>query len=215
MRTDNNQREIELSVLENAEMCEEVSCLVLLPDIVFLLSAFVTTHSLNAREMLRCGLIDVLGGLLYKCSLQRRHSGLSCYTAVMIFPSLATLLVDRLQEFRLKSREYSELEAAVMSHLLFNIPLWVGGLSRGDGVVLAGLLIPKLSKLLDEGSENYGFVSVSDVVLVLNELTTVQVRVKIVVRFLLFPGKSHLICIFRATRSQINLGNFSGEMKAR
>ena len=61
------------------------------------------------------------------------------------------------------------------TRLLFNIPLWFGGLSKGDGVAVASLLVSTLTNTLAERSGDCDFVSVSDVVSFLQDLITMEV----------------------------------------
>jgi hypothetical protein len=175
LRPSGFQPDIDISLIDNAKMSEELVCFSLIPDILYLISAFVCTHPQNSREILRCGAIEILEGLVFKCSKQTTSSKLTFYSALVIFPSLAALFVSRLEELRCKSREFLALETAVISRLLFNMPLWFGGLPKGDGVALVKLFLPLLSKSLTEQPDICDFVSVSDVVVLLVDLAAMQV----------------------------------------
>lgn len=118
----------------------------LVPSLLIMLAAFLRSHDKNAREMMRCGGIDIIEQRL----LQNKALSPSTDTLVGVLrssPPLANLLVDSLIELRLACEHYAALESTVFSRLLFNMVLWFGGSSRLPGVALYPTLMPVLSSL--------------------------------------------------------------------
>ena len=118
----------------------------IVPSLLSMMGAFLRSHDMNAREMMRCGGIDILEQRL----LQNKELGVFAPSIVSVLrttPSLTNLLVDSLLELRLACEHYAALENTVFSRLLFNMPLWFGGASLPKGVSLYPTLLPVLSSL--------------------------------------------------------------------
>lgn len=118
----------------------------LVPSLFLMMAAFLRSHDKNAREMVRCGGIDIFEQRL----LQNREMGSSTQSLVGVIRTstiLTNLLVDSLLELRLASEHYAVLESTVFSRLLFNMPLWFGGSCRTTGISLYPTLLPVLSSL--------------------------------------------------------------------
>jgi hypothetical protein len=134
----------ERSTLQRCLLCSAV------PDSVLLLSALVRDHNENAREMLRCGAIDLLEQVLqsnkqYGIEKPHRFPAPSLVSSACIFPSLSYCLVSALLELRSTCSHYVGLETKVFSKLLFNLPLWLGGPCRG--IALLPEILPFLSSV--------------------------------------------------------------------
>jgi hypothetical protein len=114
----------------------------LVPDLLNILSCFVRGNNQNARELLRCGGIDIVEHLL--CQNKANSMVRSLFT----FPSLSKLLVQTLLELQSSCSHYIALERKVFSGLLFNIPLWFEGLTQEAGVSLYPSLLPILSSIV-------------------------------------------------------------------
>lgn len=112
-----------------------------LPDILShlldLLRSFVCDHDGNARELLRCGGIDVVESLILKNFKQ-------IMKPVNTSMDSASLLVHSLLELRAACAHYVGLETKVFSRLLFNLPLWC---SSPTSDLLQEVLLPVLSSL--------------------------------------------------------------------
>lgn len=111
------------------------SCLLcsIFPDVLLLLSSLVRDHNENAREVLRCGGVDMLEQTFWECKDRAgsNRSGsileeLSLFSALSIFPSLSSATIDALMELQASSSHYIGLEARVFSKFLFNPSLWLG-----------------------------------------------------------------------------------------
>ncbi|KAI2492004.1 protein of unknown function (DUF4704) [Fragilaria crotonensis] len=118
----------------------------IVPSLLSMMAAFLRSHDKNAREMMRCGGIDILEQLLLQ-NKELGASGQSIVSVVRTTPSLTNLLVDSLLELRLACEHYAALENTVFSRLLFNMPLWFGGASLPVGMSLYPTLLPVLSSL--------------------------------------------------------------------
>ena len=119
----------------------DISC-VALPLLLMMLKSFVQDHNENARELLRCGGIDVIEQLIYS---YRKSFGLKVYREISKRTDLSQFLVQSLLELRAGCAHYVGLETKVFSRLLFNIPLWLGGGGASTGVGLQRVLLPVLS----------------------------------------------------------------------
>jgi Domain of unknown function (DUF4704) len=111
-----------------------------------MIAAFLRSHDKNAREMMRCGGIDIIEQRL----LQNKELGSLTQSLVGVLrtnTTLTNLLVDSLLELRLACEHYAALESTVFSRLLFNMPLWFGGSCRTTGISLYPTLLPVLSSL--------------------------------------------------------------------
>ena len=127
------------------EMCLQASKLIV-PSLFSMMAAFLRCHDKNAREMMRCGGIDILEQRLSQ-NKELGSSTPSVFSVLRTTPSLTNLLVDSLLELRLACEHYVALETTVLSRLLFNMPLWFGGSSLPMGVALYPTLLPVLSSL--------------------------------------------------------------------
>ena len=163
----NNQQ-----LFENAILCSSV------PDLLFLLASFVRDHNENAREMLRCGGIDIVEQFLH--SNKNLGKGRSCSPASSLvavlstFPRLSTLLVDSMLELRSACSHYVGLETKVFSRLLFNLPLWFGRL--GSYVSLYTTLFPVLSSITRNNPEKVrDCVGIKDMTQLAKELIELEV----------------------------------------
>lgn len=146
----------------------------IIPDLINLLSSFVYDHSVNARELLRCGGIDVIEQLLYmskKIGIVRGGQP-SVFASLNSHPSVACDLVEALLSLLSASANCIGLETKVYSRLLFNIPLWLGGIQQIHGVALHVTLLPVLSTLAKLNPEKVrDCVGVKDIVHSLREYT--------------------------------------------
>jgi hypothetical protein len=145
----------------------------LVPDLISLLASFVRDHNENAREMLRCGGIDIVEQLLLSnkklgTGTQRKPAS-SLVGSLSIFPALANRLIDSLLELRSACGHYIGLETRVFSRLLFNLPLWLGGTSRG--VSLYQCLLPVLSSVTRSNADKVrDCIGTKDLTYLLKEL---------------------------------------------
>lgn len=130
---------------EQATTCHK-SLHLLVPSLLSMVAAFLRRHDSNAREMMRCGGIDII-----EQKLKQNQSGgkpLQNFVGVLrLEPRLGRLLVDSLIELRLACQHYDALERAVFSRLLFNVQLWFGGSYRSPGIALYATLLPVLAAL--------------------------------------------------------------------
>jgi hypothetical protein len=137
------------SLYDNSVLCS------LVPDLFSLLASFLREHNENAREMLRCGGIDIIEQLLQQ-NKKLGEEGLrppsgSLVSSLSVFSSLSNLLMDSLLELRSACSHYGGLETKVFARLLFNLPLWFGGL--GPGIALYPTLLPVLSSVTRSNPE--------------------------------------------------------------
>lgn len=120
-----------------------------IPDLLRLLTAFVQDHNDNARELLRCGGIDVIEQLLFSCKkvMVGKGPNASIFGALNAHSGLAFDLVESLLELRAACSNYVGLESKIYSRILFNVPLWLGGFNQIPGASLHTILLPMLSSL--------------------------------------------------------------------
>jgi hypothetical protein len=174
---------------EATQMLERTILCSCIPDLFLLLASFVRDNNENAREMLRCGGVDIIEQLLHAnkklgWANPRLPAG-SLVAAACTFPSLASLLVKSLLEVRSACSHYVGLETKVFSQLLFNLPLWFGGL--GPGVSLYPALIPALSSVTKNNPEKVrDCVGIKDMIRIMKELVEFQVRTPNWVQAVLF-----------------------------
>ena len=165
---------IESSLYGNSVLCS------LVPDLFSLLASFLREHNENAREMLRCGGIDIIEQLLQQNKKLgqgglRRPSG-SLVSSLSVFSSLSNLLMDSLLELRSACSHYVGLETKVFAQLLFNLPLWFGGL--GPGIALYPTLLPVLSSVTRSNPEKVrDCVGTKDMIQLLKEVIESEVGV--------------------------------------
>jgi hypothetical protein len=133
---------------ERHKQREREKSYILVPCLIDLLSAFLRDHGENAREMLRCGGIDILEQLLVSNkALSESHVTETLMTVLTLYSALSRRLVTSLLGIRSACSHYTGLETIVVSRLLFNFQLWFSATSRGCGVALYGTLLPVLSSL--------------------------------------------------------------------
>lgn len=149
---------------------------IMVPCLIDLLSAFLRDHGENAREMLRCGGIDILEQLLVSNkALSESHATETLTTVLTFYPALSKLLVASLLGIRSACSHYTGLETIVVSRLLFNFQLWFSATSRGCGVALYGTLLPVLSSLSRKSPRKVrDCVGVRPMIEQLREYTTVE-----------------------------------------
>jgi hypothetical protein len=137
-----------------------------LPNLFYLLAVFIKDHAENARELLRCGGIDVIEQLLLaskRIGTQTKGSSSSLsLTRSSLFATLcanelmATELVESLLVLRSALQHYVGLETKVFSRLLFNIPLWFNQTTTStstSGAALHLALLPALPFLTKSNPE--------------------------------------------------------------
>jgi hypothetical protein len=137
-----------------------------LPDLFMLLAAFVQDHNDNARELLRCGGVDVIEQLVYA---NRKVVRGRSFSALNSESGQAYALVEALRVLRTACSHYVGLETKVFSRLLFNIPLWLSGFPA-VGISLHSVLLPALSVYTKMAAEKVrDCVGVRDMVHALRE----------------------------------------------
>jgi hypothetical protein len=140
-----------------------------LPDIFKLLASFVHSHDDNARELLRCGGVDVIEQLIFS---NRKSAGGKYFRAVDERISTAFSLVQSILELRAACVHYVGLETKVFSRIVFNIPLWLGATSTpSEGQhSLSLVLLPTLSSITKAIPEKVrDCVGISDMVQMIKE----------------------------------------------
>lgn len=159
-------------LLPRAVLCSIV------PDLLLLLAAFIRDHHENAREMLRCGGIDIVEQLLQK----NRKAGKgktylpanSLISSTAIFPRLSRLLVKSVLELHYSCSHYVGLETKVFSIVLYNTSLWFGG--SDPGISLYATLLPILSSTTTKNPEKVrDCVGVRDMMSCIKKLIEVEV----------------------------------------
>ena len=123
-----------------------------IPCLFYMLSAFLRDHGENAREMLRCGGIDIIEQLLVSnkalgMSSDESHAKETLMSVLSVYSALGRLLVSSLLDIASACSHYTGLETIVYSRLLFNFHLWFSGQSQAYGVALYATLLPVLSSL--------------------------------------------------------------------
>ena len=118
----------------------------LVPMLLAVLSAFIRGHAENAREMIRCGGIDVIELLLR----QNKQHGRSAMRVLRSSKASAMFLVDVLKDLRAASAHSPDLYHLVFERILFNLNLWFGDVVRLPGVVFYTTLLPELSSIARE-----------------------------------------------------------------
>ncbi len=163
------------AMLQRCLMCSAV------PDALLLLSSLVKSHNENAREMLRCGAIDLLEQALQS----NKHLGLdrgyctpapSLVGSACMFPTLSARLVSAILEFRSTCSHYIGLETKVFSRLVFNPPLWLDGPCQG--IAMFSDYLPSLSIISRRFPEKIrACVGVKGLVKVIIDLIEVNVSI--------------------------------------
>lgn len=151
----------------------------MIPDLLALAASFVRDHGENARELLRCGGIDVIESSILACrkvvTNKARCKDKSLFGPLTVFPSLSRLLVQSILRLLSACSHYIGLETKVFARLLFNIPLWFSGTCPSLGISLDVTLLPLLSAIVRKNPEKVrDCVGVRDMVLMLKEYVMVD-----------------------------------------
>lgn len=146
----------------------------MIPDLLLLVASFVQDHGENARELLRCGGIDVIESFILasrKIASNNPHSETrTLFGPLTVYPSLSRLLVQSIVRLVSACSHYIGLETKVFARLLFNTPLWFSGSSRILGISLELALLPLLSKIVRANPEKVrDCVGIRDLVFLLKE----------------------------------------------
>jgi hypothetical protein len=130
------------------------------PSLFSLLSSYVREHSDNARELLRCGGIDVIEQML----LSSRKAGSNKPNDASLFGilnssmTLSKRLALSLLELRGACAHYVGLETKVYTRLVFNFSLWIGNLYQDSNANISGsamalVFLPILAALTKQNPE--------------------------------------------------------------
>lgn len=150
----------------------------IVPDLLLLVAAFVRDHHENAREMLRCGGIDIVEQLLQKNKKAGKSTtrlpANSLVSSTGVFPSLSRLLVKSVLELHSSCSHYVGLETKIFSRILYNMPLWFIG--SDSGISLYSSLLPVLSSTTSKNPEKVrDCVGVKDMMNCIKELVEAKV----------------------------------------
>ncbi len=156
---------------------ENAQLFTIIPELFFLTAAFLSGHNENAREMLRCGGIDVIENLLASNKKfghgESRQPTIGLVGSLHVFWGLSDMLIESLMNFRSACSHYVGLETKVFSRLFFNVPLWFGEARRSSGVALHATLLPLLSSVTRKSPEKVrDCIGVQDFIFLLNEYTS-------------------------------------------
>lgn len=124
-----------------------------LQSLVDLISSCVKDHDENARELLRCGALDVYEHVLTTCRnsfLSKPDEG-SVFQALNSNETIANSFVLSLLRLRSSCEHYVGLEAKIFSRFLFNFGLWIGTSTTASALDLA--LLPILAILTRSNGE--------------------------------------------------------------
>jgi hypothetical protein len=151
----------------------------MIPNLLSLVASFVQDHGENARELLRCGGIDVIESFILasrKVATNRsRCQNRSLFGPLTVFPSLSSLLVQSIAKLLSACSHYIGLETKVFARLLFNIPLWFTGTNRNLGVSLDITLLPVLSKIARKNPDKVrDCVGIKDMIFLLKDYVSVD-----------------------------------------
>lgn len=127
----------------------------IITDLFNILSSYVRDHNDNARELLRCGGIDVVEQFLLsarKVAAGKKYNS-TVFGTLNSHPKLVSMMVNSLFELRTACSHYVGLETKVYSRLLFNPNLWFGGFSHIPGASLQTELLPILAKMAVENPQ--------------------------------------------------------------
>ncbi len=124
----------------------------ILPCLFEMICAFINDNSDNARELLRCGGIDIIADLL--TSSKKVVTGKIVITSKdSIFGSVcsdieaSTHLVQSLVRLQSCCTNNFALEAKILSRLMFNMSLWLEGSTLMDASGLHTVILPVLSQI--------------------------------------------------------------------
>eukprot|EP00978_Attheya_sp_CCMP212_P002151 scaffold4441_cov48-Attheya_sp.AAC.1 len=155
----------------------------LIPPLLNLLASFLNDHSDNAREMLRCGGIEIVERSLERNKekdaqnagvLSAPSKMITMSTLIRMSHQAASELVDALLTLQLSCSHNLALETKFYSRILFNIPLWFGNVAKSMGVALHASLLPVLSAIAKSSPNKVReCVGVKDIIESINEYTSV------------------------------------------
>uniref|UniRef100_A0A7S4NG05 BEACH domain-containing protein n=1 Tax=Odontella aurita TaxID=265563 RepID=A0A7S4NG05_9STRA len=167
-----------------------------IPTLISLLAAFLRDHGDNTREMLRCGGVEIVEECLLRnkalfsgdSGAEGRAKGgsavqhppkLSVTSSLRASPQISHELVDAISELRLAVSSNLALETKVFSRLLFNVPLWFGGVVDSPGAALHASLLPALSSAAKSSPNKVReCVGVREVIVTANEYASVGTEVE-------------------------------------
>ena len=177
---------------------------IIIPCLITLLSAFLRDHDDNAREILRCGGIEIIEQCILENkflfldvnSKQRQRNALSSLisvpesissfsssnrfkwtvlTVLRASPKISRELIDSLLDLCSAASHNLSLEAKIYSRLLCNIPLWLGGISNCPGVALHASLLPSISSMAKSNPKKVGdCINVKEIMELIREYTTLH-----------------------------------------
>lgn len=119
----------------------------ILPSLLFLFSSFIREHEVNARELYRCGGINLIEKLIYDHKKRAFETSNGEYYGLGSSSIIANSNVCALLNLWQSSQHNFGLEITIFSRLLFNIQLLLGGLADCPCVALHSALLPVLSEL--------------------------------------------------------------------
>ncbi|CAB9514210.1 Lipopolysaccharide-responsive and beige-like anchor protein [Seminavis robusta] len=123
----------------------------MIPDLLCLVASFVEDHGENARELLRCGGIDVMENCILtsrRIAIGRpQQQAMSLFGPLTAYPKLSHLLAESLFKLQSGCAHYLGLEGKSFSRLLFNTPLWFSNGDKNLSVCLDIALLPVLSSI--------------------------------------------------------------------
>ncbi|GAX27124.1 hypothetical protein FisN_13Lh328 [Fistulifera solaris] len=130
----------------------------ILPSLFEMIYAFINDDSDNARELLRCGGIDVMADLLTTSKKVATGKILndskdSIYGSVCSDVEASTHLVQSLVRLQSCCSNNVALEAKILSRLIFNVSLWLDGSSLMDASGLHTIILPVLSQITRSSPE--------------------------------------------------------------
>jgi hypothetical protein len=130
----------------------------ILPSLFEMMYAFINDDSDNARELLRCGGIDIIADLLTTSkkvvtTKVFNDSTNSLYGSVCSDVKASTHLVQSLVRLQSCCTNNFALEAKILSRLIFNVSLWLDGSSLMDASGLHKIILPVLSQITRSSPE--------------------------------------------------------------
>ena len=145
----------------------------MIPSLIALLAAFLRDHDENAREMLRCGGIDLVEQFLMTDKVSKPTEK-SMMGALRTSRKISEILLDALLDLKFACARYDVLETLVFTRLMFNLSLWFGGGHRTPGVALYPTLLPVLASLASSNPEKVrDCIGVQQMLELVKELTDV------------------------------------------
>ena len=194
----------------------------LIPDLLNLLSCFVRGNYQNARELLRCGGVDIIQKLLLenkiKCLSSTAYKKYALIRSLFMFPTLSKFLVQTLLELRSSSSHYIPLEKKIFSALLFSIPLWLEWRTQDCGVALYPVLLPVLSYAVQDNPAKVrdliGAIGMLSYITDILEMTVSHVKyihIKCIIFEIYFISQDAIITHSRNVSSFLQQGNDENE----